>query len=331
MSKLVTTIYSLVLADASSESIVDKLPSPPIPPFLQEFFSSNPIFAWVFWLFCAFSIGVTAVAAFTGNLQKIIDNLQKILDFFKNNFTRKTVEVNDTELLKYRNQLLLGLKSEILIRQKNSLHELIQIDIKKEEQRNQVGGSTFNLAPQDEPKENNSILNRFSKIFKVGGNNKTELKPEQKIIDFYDRDDINGKLLILGDPGAGKTTELTYLAKDLIERATNDETGSIPIIFELSSWSNNLSIEDWLVEQLAKNYRALPKAVSKKWLDNSQLIPLLDGLDELGLKLQEECIKAINEFMDSHFQPTLVRCSRVRRSSNTIKLFEWCDLSASFI
>ncbi|MEL6438484.1 MAG: NACHT domain-containing protein [Cyanobacteria bacterium J06621_8] len=116
---------------------------------------------------------------------------------------------------------------------------------------------------------------------------------------------------MLGDPGAGKTTELICLAKDLIERAINDETAAIPIIFELSSWKEDLSIEDWLVEQLPKKYPGLPKAVAQKWLENQQIIPLLDGLDELGLTLENKCIVAINEFMQSRFQPALIVCCRL--------------------
>ena len=97
MSNLVTTIYSLlftvVLTNSSSASKADKLPSPPIPPFLQNFFSSNPVFAWVFWLFSAIAIGIAALAVFTGNLQKIID-------FVKNNFSRTKVGVNNDKSIR---------------------------------------------------------------------------------------------------------------------------------------------------------------------------------------------------------------------------------------
>jgi predicted NACHT family NTPase len=41
------------------------------------------------------------------------------------------------------------------------------------------------------------------------------LAATQKIVEVFDQPDIQGKLLILGEPGAGKTTELLHLAKDL--------------------------------------------------------------------------------------------------------------------
>ena len=146
MSNLVATIQcfaiSVIFAASSSASKADKLPSPPIPPFLQEFFSNNPVFAWIFWLFTALAIGVAAVAAVTGNLQKIIDFSQK-------NILRKKSKFSKAELLKLRKQVLTRLKSDISIRRRNSLHELIKIDLKMEEQRQRVGGNTSDLVPED--------------------------------------------------------------------------------------------------------------------------------------------------------------------------------------
>ena len=329
MSNFVATIYSLVLplilAASSSTSKADKLPSPQIPTFLQDFFSNNPVFAWVFWLFTALAIGVAAVAALTGNLQKIID-------FFKSNLLRKPVEVPEERLLKLRKKLLTTLQSDISIRRKDSLHNLIKIDLEMEEKRHRGGVKTEDLVPQEqepknpgqEPKnaeqepenpeqepENNNLLNRIFQIIKRNNQQTTQLKPTQKIIEFFDRIDIQGKLLILGEPGAGKTTELLGLTQDLIQRAINDENAPIPIIFELSSWKNDQPIRDWLIEKLTEIYKAIPNEVAEKWIDNQQLIPLLDGLDELGLERQNKCIIAINQFLEKNsFQPGLVVCCR---------------------
>ena len=48
-------------------------------------------------------------------------------------------------------------------------------------------------------------------------------------------DESNGSLLIIGEPGAGKTTALLALAKVLLERDRDDVQQSVPIIFDLSS------------------------------------------------------------------------------------------------
>jgi len=50
-------------------------------------------------------------------------------------------------------------------------------------------------------------------------------------------DQMSGALLVLGAPGAGKTTLLLELTRDLITRAEEDKSHPIPVVFNLSSWS----------------------------------------------------------------------------------------------
>ena len=50
-------------------------------------------------------------------------------------------------------------------------------------------------------------------------------------------------LLILGEPGAGKTTTLLTLAQKLVEQ--DQETQRLPVVFNLSSWQHG-PIETWL-------------------------------------------------------------------------------------
>lgn len=62
---------------------------------------------------------------------------------------------------------------------------------------------------------------------------------------------VGGKLLILGTPGAGKTTALLELAEQLVCGAIAQPQTLIPVIFELSTWQKDeQSIENWLVERL---------------------------------------------------------------------------------
>ena len=50
------------------------------------------------------------------------------------------------------------------------------------------------------------------------------------MLEFFDR--ANGALLILGAPGAGKTTMLLDLARQAIERAQTDPLSPIPVVFK---------------------------------------------------------------------------------------------------
>jgi len=135
---------------------------------------------------------------------------------------------------KVRSELLKGIKVEVVKRLEDSL------------QQNQLLINQY------------LELRMFSQKEAVGRSEKKKrisLPPETKILDVFNRGDVGGKLLILGKPGAGKTTTLLRLARGLIEEAENDDDAPVPVIFELSSWrKDNLSIEDWLIEYLKDFY-----------------------------------------------------------------------------
>jgi hypothetical protein len=139
-----------------------------------------------------------------------------------------------------------------------------------------------------------------------------KLAPQDTILQIFFRADICEKLLILGDPGAGKTTTLLLLARSLLERALspNPSPGRdfIPILFELSTWKEG-KLEDWLIKRLKKRFK-LPETEGKAWLDSKRLLPLLDGLDELSPAQQQKCIVALNQFAADY--PQIVICCRVQ-------------------
>jgi len=138
------------------------------------------------------------------------------------------------------------------------------------------------------------------------------LSPGTKVIDLFCQMGEGGTLLILGEPGSGKTMALLGLARDLLNRAEQDETQPIPVVFNLSSWrGGNQTIFDWLVQELREKYQ-VSKALSKTWVTNEQLLLLLDGLDEVRTDLRDGCILALNQFVQEHGKTETVVSSRVR-------------------
>jgi len=134
------------------------------------------------------------------------------------------------------------------------------------------------------------------------------LPPGSKIIDLFDQH--SGTLLILGEPGAGKTTILLDLARSLIARAEQDARLPIPVIFNLSSWTQaQQSLSDWLRDELSRKYN-VPAQVGAAWIETDRVLPLLDGLDEVSQRLHERCIEMINTFRQDHGLGPLVVCSR---------------------
>ena len=123
-------------------------------------------------------------------------------------------------------------------------------------------------------------------------------------------EDVGGSLLILGAPGSGKTISLLELARSLIEKAENDRSEHVPVVFNLSSWATQqLPLMDWMIQEFRIKYN-VPQRFSKKWLAEHQLVILLDGLDEVRAERRTACVEAINTFLASFGAPGIVVCSR---------------------
>ncbi|MCP4362761.1 MAG: NACHT domain-containing protein [Chloroflexi bacterium] len=123
--------------------------------------------------------------------------------------------------------------------------------------------------------------------------------------------DTDRALLILGTPGSGKTTTLITLAHDLIGRAQADETQPIPVILNLASWAENREpLDKWIVAELTAKYQ-IPRNTGRHWLEQDELVLLLDGLDEVARPHHDDCLTAINQFRETHGLIGLVVCSRV--------------------
>lgn len=117
-------------------------------------------------------------------------------------------------------------------------------------------------------------------------------------------------LLILGDPGAGKSTTLIQLTRDLISLAKNHDNQPIPVLLNLSSWAESEGkLTDWVVKELTTKYQ-IPRKIGRDWVDANQLLLLLDGLDEMPPSTQPKCVQAINHFREEHGLTGLVVCSR---------------------
>ncbi len=145
---------------------------------------------------------------------------------------------------------------------------------------------------------------------KVGNRPSFRIPADSGILPVFDR--IGGKLLILGAVGSGKTTTLNGLAKVFVKRAMEDENEPIPVLFNLATWTDHeQSIPDWIIEQLKLQYN-ISSDVSQDWLNQLQILPLLDGLDEVPDHQSNLCIQKINEFLQSDISPLhLVVCSSV--------------------
>src|SRR5512135_1264496 len=133
------------------------------------------------------------------------------------------------------------------------------------------------------------------------------LPPGTSIAQVYEQ--AGQELLILGEPGTGKSTLLLDLARRLVERAQHDASQPLPVIISLSSWAvKQQSLTTWLSEQVSQLYN-VPRRLSYAWVQTDQLLLLLDGLDEVPQEARTACLEAITAYRKEHLVP-LALCSR---------------------
>jgi eukaryotic-like serine/threonine-protein kinase len=121
---------------------------------------------------------------------------------------------------------------------------------------------------------------------------------------------MDQSLLILGEPGSGKTTLLLELARDLLDRAEGDASQPIPVVFPLSTWAESRKpLVEWLQDELSFRYD-VPRKIAQEWVGADQVLPLLDGLDEVKAAHRAACVQAVNAFRQSHGLLRLVVTSR---------------------
>ncbi len=191
-----------------------------------------------------------------------------------------------------REQLLLqAVKDEAEVRLQSLLHNVALINLGKQVQ-----------------------LERIERLWdveiKTGGSQFELVTSKTSILEIFERMDVAGKLLIRGKTGSGKTTTMLNLAKEMIRRAEADINYPIPVLLDLCSWKNpHQPMTDWLVDELKLKY-GVRKNLGKQLLDNKQLLPVLDGLDEVEPSLHESCVRELNAWLQGTTQPLyLVVCS----------------------
>lgn len=128
-------------------------------------------------------------------------------------------------------------------------------------------------------------------------------------------DNASHQVVILGEPGAGKTFKMLELLSDLLRRAKEHDSVPIPVVFNLSSWADRgKPMADWLTDELTSVY-GLSSEVARYWVDGEHLALLLDGLDEItaggagpGTELSEDaqslarycrrrCLDELNDYI----------------------------------
>jgi NACHT domain len=158
-----------------------------------------------------------------------------------------------------------------------------------------------------------------------------QLSPQTKMVEVFDR--CHGQLLVLGEPGAGKTTSLLELALDLVSRADANADRRIPVMVDLSDWQPQLPAKklrkgaeesvDWpIADWLLTKIQEYSVQQIRQWLIDKRLVFLLDGLDEVQPEYQEKCIAALNDWLNSEWcsGEVVIACRRAQYENYQEKL-----------
>ncbi|MFM9949980.1 MAG: NACHT domain-containing protein [Saprospiraceae bacterium] len=131
------------------------------------------------------------------------------------------------------------------------------------------------------------------------------------------------KFIVLGKPGAGKTTYLKYLTLMMFDKDSEIEQRRLPVFVTLREWADEKKpLMDFVVEQF--NICGFEKAdlFVERMLSDGQCLLLFDGLDEVSQELnQDEIIRQIRNFSDKYSNNQFIISCRVAAYNHWFERF----------
>ncbi|MDX2232142.1 MAG: NACHT domain-containing protein [Leptolyngbyaceae cyanobacterium bins.349] len=130
-------------------------------------------------------------------------------------------------------------------------------------------------------------------------------------------------LMVLGGPGAGKSTFLRKMGLEALKGLGGGYVHEcIPVFLELKNFSApKIEIEQAIAQEFRICGFPSPDEVTAKLLEQGKLLILFDGLDEVPTKNLDAAIHQIQDFVDQHDKNRFITSCRVAAYRHNFRRF----------
>lgn len=134
-----------------------------------------------------------------------------------------------------------------------------------------------------------------------------ETKEGEKIVNELQR------FIVLGKPGAGKTTFLKYVALQMLDKDSQIKEKRLPVFVTLKEFADSQTdLMDYIVQEFDTCGFEDAEAFVERMLEKGKCILLLDGLDEVSQENNRDgVIKEIIDFSDKYGENQFIVSCRV--------------------
>jgi NACHT domain len=161
--------------------------------------------------------------------------------------------------------------------------------------------------PGDSP-ANVQFVRPSGRFREVGGNRSGDLA---SVLDYY-QSLSPGRLVVLGEPGSGKTVLVLELQVRLLEARQHDVSLPVPVLVSAAACDMRMPWEEWLAGHLAERF-AVSVDQAARLVRDGRVLPLVDGVDEMDQAGEPErapmLLAALNAWMGGREKaPVVVTC-----------------------